>query len=253
MLLGLGAIGAIGVTAGVIGAYYYVQPSLPPAETIRDIPLQVPLRIFSRDGYLISEIGERRRIPVTYEELPQHVVHAFVAAEDRRFFEHPGIDYRGILRAFRALATTGNASGGGGSTLTQQLARDYFLTREQTCSASSRRRFSPTRLSRNSPRNRSWRCSSTRCFSGSAPTASLRRRRSSSTRTWRHQRCRSRNAGRCAAGAVTLQPGFQRRECEVRRGYVLGRMRDLGYIDDSLSTRRWRFRWSHVCTARPSN
>ena len=99
VMLGLGAIGTISVTAGVIGAYYYVQPGLPAAETIRDIPLQIPLRIFSRDGYLISEIGERRRILITYDELPQHVVDAFVAAEDQRFFQHPGVDYRGVLRA----------------------------------------------------------------------------------------------------------------------------------------------------------
>ncbi len=132
VVISLGVLGGIAVVAGVIGAYYYVQPGLPAAETIRDIPLQVPLRIYSRDGRLISEIGERRRIPVTYDEVPQHVVQAFVAAEDQRFFEHPGIDYRGILRAFVRLARTGDASGGGGSTITQQLARDYFLTREQT-------------------------------------------------------------------------------------------------------------------------
>ncbi len=132
LLLGLGSIGFIGVVAGVIGAFYYVQPSLPAAETIRDIPLQVPMRIFSRDGYLISEIGSRRRIPVTYEEIPEHVILAFVAAEDRRFFEHPGVDYRGVLRAVARMLRTGNASGGGGSTLTQQLARDYFLNLDQT-------------------------------------------------------------------------------------------------------------------------
>jgi len=90
------------------------------------------MRIFSRDGYLISEIGSRRRIPVAYDEIPEHVVLAFVAAEDRRFFEHPGIDYRGVLRAVARLVRTGNASGGGGSTLTQQLARDYFLNLDQT-------------------------------------------------------------------------------------------------------------------------
>ncbi len=132
LLLGLGSTAVIGASAGVIGAYYYVQPSLPAAETIRDIPLQVPMRIFSRDGYLISEIGSRRRIPVTYDEIPEHVILAFIAAEDRRFFEHPGIDYRGVLRAIGRLARTGNASGGGGSTLTQQLARDYFLNLDQT-------------------------------------------------------------------------------------------------------------------------
>ena len=81
VLLGLSLIGAISAVAGVVGAYYYVQPGLPAAETIRDIPLQIPLRILSRDGYLISEIGERRRILITYEDLPQHVVDAFVAAD----------------------------------------------------------------------------------------------------------------------------------------------------------------------------
>ncbi|MDH5241744.1 MAG: transglycosylase domain-containing protein, partial [Gammaproteobacteria bacterium] len=141
LLLGLGLTAAIGATAGVIGAYYYVQPSLPAAETIRDIPLEVPLRIFSRDGYLISEIGERKRVPVSYEEVPRHVIDAFIAAEDRRFFEHSGIDYRGVLRAVLRLAQTGDASGGGGSTLTQQLARDYFLTREQTLSRKLKEAF----------------------------------------------------------------------------------------------------------------
>ena len=112
-LLTSGLLACVGLVAGVVGAYYYVQPGLPAAETIRNIPLQVPLRIYSRDGRLISEIGERRRIPVTYDEVPEHVVNAFVAAEDQRFFEHPGIDYRGILRAFVRLLQTGDASGGG--------------------------------------------------------------------------------------------------------------------------------------------
>ena len=133
MLLGLGSIGGIGAVAGVIGAYYFVQPSLPAAETIRDIPLQVPMRIFSRDGYLISEIGSKRRIPVTYDDVPYHVVQAFIAAEDQRFFVHPGIDYRGILRALVQLITTGSIESGG-STLTQQLARSYFLSLEQSFS-----------------------------------------------------------------------------------------------------------------------
>ena len=96
VLLAAGAVATIGAAAGIIGAYYFVQPGLPAAETIRDIPLQIPLRIYSRDGFLISEIGERRRVLVTWDELPAHVVDAFVAAEDQRFFLHPGVDYRGL-------------------------------------------------------------------------------------------------------------------------------------------------------------
>ncbi len=128
---GLLLAGGIAGVASVIGAYYYASPSLPEAETIRDIPLQIPLRVFSRDGHLISEIGQRRRILITYDDVPEHVVHAFISAEDRRFFDHGGIDPIGIGRAFVRLVQSGEISGGG-STLTQQLARDYFLTREQT-------------------------------------------------------------------------------------------------------------------------
>jgi len=128
---GLSITAALGGITAVIGAYYYVAPGLPAAETIRDIPLQIPLRIFSRDGYLISEIGERRRILVTFDEVPKHVVDAFVAAEDQRFWVHPGIDYRGVLRAVFQLVATGSIESGG-STLTQQLARSYFLNLDQT-------------------------------------------------------------------------------------------------------------------------
>jgi penicillin-binding protein 1A len=154
IVAGLGLSGVIAATAAVIGAYYYVAPALPAAQTIRDIPLQIPLRIFSRDGYLIDEIGERRRILITYDEVPEHVVNAFIAAEDQRFWVHPGIDYRGLLRAVFQLVTTGDVQAGG-STLTQQLARSYFLSLDRE-------------LKMNLRKTRSWRCSSTRCSSDNA-------------------------------------------------------------------------------------
>ena len=127
---GLAAICSVILTAGVLAAYLYVKPSLPHAETIREIPLETPLKIYSRDGRLIDEIGERKRIIVSYDDMPNHVVQAFIAAEDRRFFDHPGIDYQGTLRAALNILITGKISGGG-STLTQQLARDYFLNRKR--------------------------------------------------------------------------------------------------------------------------
>jgi penicillin-binding protein 1A len=85
-------------------------------------------------------VGERRRILVDYEDLPPFVVDAFVSAEDGRFFEHPGIDYQGIIRALLLLVKSGEISGGG-STITQQLARDYFLTREQLFTRKLREAF----------------------------------------------------------------------------------------------------------------
>jgi penicillin-binding protein 1A len=149
LLGGIGLVGALGTTAAVIGAWYFVAPGLPQADTIREIPLQIPLRIYSRDGRLIEEIGERRRILVMYDDLPQFVVDAFVAAEDRRFFEHPGVDYRGILRAAAGLLRTGSiGASGGGSTITQQLARDYFLSREQLFTRKLREAFLAWKIER---------------------------------------------------------------------------------------------------------
>ena len=140
LAVGFTATAAMATVSAVIGAYYYVAPGLPAAETIREIPLQIPLRIFSRDGRLIEEVGERRRILVSYDELQQFVVHAFVAAEDRRFFEHPGVDYQGVLRAGFNFLASGSLSQGG-STITQQLARDYFLTRERLFTRKLREAF----------------------------------------------------------------------------------------------------------------
>ena len=130
-LAGLAATVVIGGFAAISGAYYYFRPGLPSAETLRDVQLQTPLRIYSRDGRLIDQIGEKRRIPVEYDEIPEQIIHAFLAAEDDRFFEHPGFDYQGISRAALNLLLTGSRAQGG-STITQQLARVYFLSRERT-------------------------------------------------------------------------------------------------------------------------
>ena len=129
--LGLTATLVLGITASGFAAYYYLQPALPSVDEMRDIPLQIPLRIYSRDGRLIEQIGEKRRLPVEYKDIPELVVQAFLAAEDDRFFEHPGFDYQGIARAAIILLTTGSKAQGG-STITQQLAREYFLTRDRT-------------------------------------------------------------------------------------------------------------------------
>lgn len=113
------------------GLYIYLAPSLPDIETLRDVQLQVPLRVYSNDGRLISEYGEVRRIPLQYQEFPKPLIDAILAAEDNRFFEHPGVDYQGLLRAAINLVKTGDRSQGG-STITMQVARNFFLSRERT-------------------------------------------------------------------------------------------------------------------------
>jgi len=111
--------------------YLVVAKDLPDVETLRDVQLQVPLRVYTQDGKLISVFGEKRRIPVRIDEMPAHLKNAFIAGEDARFFVHPGVDYQGITRAVWTLATTGEKSVGG-STITQQLARHFFLSLEKT-------------------------------------------------------------------------------------------------------------------------
>jgi penicillin-binding protein 1A len=108
-------------------AYVYLRPALPDVASLRDLQLQVPLRIYSRDGKLIQSIGEQRRIPVRYEQLPKNLVQAFLATEDDRFFRHHGVDWQGILRAAVANLKAGGIRQGA-STITMQVSRDMFLT-----------------------------------------------------------------------------------------------------------------------------
>jgi penicillin-binding protein 1A len=111
--------------------YYVLAPKLPPASSLHDIQLQVPLRVYSSEGLLLAEFGDKRRIPVDYNYIPPQLIQAFLAAEDDRFFEHPGVDYQGILRAVYALVVTGQKAQGG-STITMQVARNFFLSNEKT-------------------------------------------------------------------------------------------------------------------------
>ena len=233
MLLGIGACGAIGAVAAVIGAYYFVEPGLPKAETIRDIPLQIPLRIFSRDGYLISEIGERRRILINFDDLPPHVVHAFISAEDRRFFEHPGIDYQGIARSFGRLLQSGEISGGG-STLTQQLARDYFLTREQLFTRKLREAFLAYKIEQEFTKEQIMALFLNKMFFGQRAYGVA-----AAAQVYFNKDLKDINPAEAATLAGVLpapsryNPVYSAANATVRRSYVLGRMNDLGYIDDA--------------------
>ena len=117
--------------AVVAGGYFYLNPKLPSIEGLSNVQLQVPLRIYSSDGALMGEFGEKRRTPKKLDEIPELMRQAFLSAEDDRFFEHPGVDYQGILRAVVNLVMTGQR-GQGGSTITMQLARNFYLSSEKT-------------------------------------------------------------------------------------------------------------------------
>ena len=114
-----------------VAAFFYISPQLPPIERLKDVQLQVPLRVYAHTGELIAEFGEQHREPVRYDELPQAVIDAILATEDDRFFQHPGVDYQGLVRAVVTLISTGEKRQGG-STITMQVARNFFLSREKT-------------------------------------------------------------------------------------------------------------------------
>ena len=124
-------LAVLAVALGVGGAYWYLAPKLPSAEALRDVRLQVPLRVYTRGHKLLAEFGEKRRKPLRLDEVPERLVQAILAGEDDRFFEHPGVDWQGLTRAVLYLVRTGE-KGPGGSTITMQVARNFFLTREKT-------------------------------------------------------------------------------------------------------------------------
>ncbi|MCP3671759.1 MAG: penicillin-binding protein 1A [Gammaproteobacteria bacterium] len=130
-LLTLFILGLTIGTIALISIYLHLEPKLPSINNLRNVQLQVPLRVYTRDQLLIAEFGEKRRTPLIYTQIPQQAIHAFLAAEDNRFFHHPGVDYRGILRAALQLALTGKRRQGG-STITMQVARNFYLSSKKT-------------------------------------------------------------------------------------------------------------------------
>ncbi len=119
------------ITIAVSALYLFLAPDLPNTATLSETQLQVPLRVFSAEGSLMAEFGDKRRIPLEHAEIPEQLIQAVLAAEDARFFDHHGVDYKGLLRAVYSLATTG-VKAQGGSTITMQVARNFFLSREKT-------------------------------------------------------------------------------------------------------------------------
>ncbi len=121
----------VAVAVAGLAIYWFVVPKLPSIESLREVQLQVPLKIYTKDEKLLSEYGEKRRAPLDINQTPKTLINAVLAAEDDRFYEHYGVDPKGLLRAVAYLIRTGE-KGPGGSTITMQVARNFFLSRERT-------------------------------------------------------------------------------------------------------------------------
>ena len=111
--------------------FYYMEFELPNIDALKNVQLQVPLQIFSLDNKLIATFGEKRRIPVPYNQIPQPLIQAVLATEDQRYFKHKGVDLPGLGRAALRLVRTGKKLEGG-STITMQVARSFYLSRQKT-------------------------------------------------------------------------------------------------------------------------
>lgn len=121
----------VSIPMGFYGMYLYIAPSLPKMTTLKKAPLLKPLQVYSADNMLISEYGGKLSVPVDYQQIPKPFISAFLAAEDSSFFEHSGISFKGLGRAVSE-TITGSSVQTGGSTITMQVAKNYYLSAERT-------------------------------------------------------------------------------------------------------------------------
>ncbi len=122
LLIGLGLLAVV---------YFHITPQLPDPKALRTIGFQTPLEVYDRDGTLIATFGDKKRVPIDIDQVPETLIQAFLAAEDARFYQHPGVDLQGLLRASWELVRTGHKRQGG-STITMQVARNFFLSPKKT-------------------------------------------------------------------------------------------------------------------------
>jgi penicillin-binding protein 1A len=127
-------VAGLAVVGALLGAFVLalLWPTLPPLDALTDYQPKIPLRVVSADGHLLGDFGEERRAVIRIGEVPDVMKHAILAAEDERFYQHGGVDYLSILREALSTVTSGTQQGAG--TITMQVARNFFLTREKTVS-----------------------------------------------------------------------------------------------------------------------
>lgn len=215
-------------------SYVYVAPSLPSVEAMRKVEMQVPLRVFTTSGELIAQIGEQRRLPVTYEQIPPLVREAFLAAEDDQFFKHGGVDYLGIFRAV-VVNLVSNEKAQGASTITQQAARNMFLTLDKTWKRKLSELFVTWRMEREFSKQEILGLYLNVIYFGQRAYGVA-----AAAETFFGKSLEDLTVSEAATLAGVPQapskynPITNPEFAAARRGYVLGRMHKLGYIDDPM-------------------
>jgi penicillin-binding protein 1A len=222
-----------GLSVAVIvtsGFYLYLRPGLPPVHQLLDIKLQTPLRVYSKDNRLIAEFGEKRRAPITIEQIPTIQLQAFMAAEDSRFYEHFGVDIKGLARAAIELVSTGEIQSGG-STITMQVAKNYFLSRDRTFIRKFNEILLALQIERELDKNRILELYLNKIYLGNraygiAAAAQVYYNKPVSELSLAQM---AMLAGLPKAPSA-FNPLANPDRAMIRRNWILGRMRDLGYI-----------------------
>lgn len=231
--LTLGLLGALAAAVALGVAYYYLEPELPDIDNLREVRLQVPLKVYSRDSRLIAEFGEQRRNPLDYEQFPNRMIEAFLSAEDANFFEHPGVDWRGLMRAGIQLATTGEKRQGG-STITMQVARNFYLSRQKTYTRKLSEIFLALRIERELSKEEILELYLNKIYLGQRAYGV-----GAAARVYYGKTVDELDLAQTAMIAglpkapSQLNPVSNPERAVERRNYVLGRMLDLGYISSA--------------------
>ena len=231
-LVWLGVLVFVLGIAALAGAYWLIAPRLPDVQELRHVALQVPMSVYSSDGKLIAQFGETRRYPVKIDKIPLQVRQAFIAIEDARFYRHQGLDYRGITRALWLLATTDNARVPGGSTITQQVAKNFYLSSEYSYSRKLMEMLLALKMERELSKDEILDLYLNKIFFGNRAYGVA-----AAAEYYYGKKLDQLTLAETAALAATPKypssgnPIINPERNIVRRNYVLQRMREVGFID----------------------
>lgn len=233
----IGLLFGLGTTLVVAVAIFTftLMPKLPTVDSIKDVPLKVPLRVFTSQGELIAEFGEERREPVSIDSVPDDLINAILSAEDERYYSHPGVDFMGVIRAAVANLRSGSHEQGA-STITMQVARNYFLTREKTYTRKFREALLAFRLERALTKDQILELYINKIFLGHRAYGFA-----AAAKVYYGKELEELDLAQIATLAGLPKapsrdnPLTNKERAENRRNYVLRRMHSLGYIaDDAL-------------------
>ena len=216
----------------LLATYLAFKPTLPEIKYVDESQLQMPLKVFTKDGILIGEFGEIKRRSIDYDDVPEDIKNAFLAAEDDNFFNHQGISYSGLIRSFIRCLSSSGCQGGGG-TITMQVVRGYLLTKEKTITRKVKEIFLALELEGNATKEEIFELYVNRIFLGNRSYGIK-----AASNTYFNKELYELTIAESATIASMAQlpsrvnPVKNPRRTMQRRNWILSRMLLLKYIDE---------------------